>query len=157
MIIKRFKLYPDCHWVYYEVFIHDTREAMRKANPGNDDADGLCRGWLTGHVPSGKIRPKLGEIHLFDKKPGFGISTHEICHAVFRYFGVRRDFKLDWGMIGYSSKGGMASHREEAFCWVMGNMARQFVINFHQKTQFRPGPQNSFSPIKRTMRCATFQ
>lgn len=161
MILRKFRLYPDCHWVYFQVVIYDTHEAMNKATGQPENVRGLCKGWLIGHVPSGKIKPKIGEIHLYSKQPGIGVSSHEICHAVHRYFWVRKELGLGYGKVGHRRDPALASHKEEAFCWVLGEMIRQFCIAFHErKIDRRPTLKRlkqTFNPIEKTMLCRSFQ
>lgn len=159
MIIKQFRLYPDCHWVYFDVIIHHNRKSLMAATGEEGTVVGLCKGWLTGHVPSGRIKPKIGEIHLFAKRTGIGITSHEICHAVHRYFSIRNDLKIGYGLTLHKTDGGRyASHKEESFCWVLGEMVRQFCVNFHRKRgQEQILKQTTIRPIKASMRCAAFQ
>lgn len=156
MIERRFKLYPDCHWVYFEVFIHSSQRAMNLHTQNPKNVAGLCKGWLTMLIPKKgskepeRIKAKIGEIHLSRQKCTVGISTHEICHAVHRYLWVRRQLKLGYGMSHYRPARGdnLADHREESFCWVMGNMYRQFCIHFHQRVRkWKPDLDSTISPI----------
>jgi hypothetical protein len=77
MIIKQFRLYPDCHWVYFDVIIHHNRKSLMAATGEEGTVVGLCKGWLTCHVPSGRIKPKIGEIHLFAKLTGISSTSHD--------------------------------------------------------------------------------
>lgn len=155
MIIKQFKIYPDEHWAYYEVFIHHNKQAMQKAAGQPEGVLGLCRTWTVIQVqPKGftrkdYLKPSLGEVHLFAARTGVGIASHELCHAAFGYFATRKKLGIGIGLRYYKKQPHMCSAEEEAFCWVIGNMIRQFSINFYGKRQYKPFKQTTIRPIRK--------
>jgi hypothetical protein len=156
MIVKQFRLYPDSHWLFFDVIIHHTRAAMYKFLPqcAPHNFDGICRSWVTilekgdrngRHFIS---QPKIGEIHLFMKRTGVGITCHEICHAVHHYFWIRRRCNAGCVLVDYRQSWNNASAREEAFCWVQGEMFRQFCVSFHAKRKVRLLKQRTIRPVR---------
>lgn len=157
MIIKQFKIYPDEHWAYYEVFIHHNKRAMQKAADQPKGVLGCCKSWTIIHVqPKGSrkkdyLKPSLGAIHVTDGWTGrwLGIFSHELCHAAFGYFATRKELGIGIGLRGYKQEAGLCNAEEEAFCWILGNMMRQFCLNFHGKRQYKPGRQTRMRPIRK--------
>jgi hypothetical protein len=155
MIWKTFKLYPDLHWLYFDVIIHTDRKSFIKATK-DKDAIGLCRSWSTIYVdPKSRAvwhhisKPKIGEIHLFKGRCTVGISSHEICHAVHHYFWIRENSNAGKVMVDYRGAARLASAREESFCWVMGEMYRQFCVNFHAGKTCRKERQKTLHPVRK--------
>lgn len=130
--MRTFRIYPDNHFVYFEVIIHGTLPALRKAYGGKKcGALGYCRPTLTIYFPpkGSRMSPHftgcIGEVHLCKKHLTMGIIAHEICHATFAYFGLRKQCKLGHGYRGKTDKGNV-DEKEEAWCWINGNLNRAF-------------------------------
>lgn len=158
MIWKTFRLYPDLHWLYVDVIIHHNKKAMYKALPQckPHTFDGICRSWVTifDRVDAGSKRffisqPKVGEIHLHRGRCTVGISSHEICHAVHHYFWLRRRSNAGQVLRDYNPRWNDCSTREEAFCWVMGEMYRQFCVNYHSGTTAKKVKQRTILPVRK--------
>jgi hypothetical protein len=152
MILKQFKIYPDNHWVWIEVFIHHSQKAMVKFvdDPALKDFHGLSRGGYTVKIHkngSESLTGQIGELHFHRGAMGAGTVSHESTHATFRYFQHRLRFKLK----PMSKKSGRdVSSWEENFCWVLGNIANQIYRHYWGKRkQIKPQFKCWFPPIPR--------
>jgi hypothetical protein len=126
---RDFNLFPDGGFLFIRVRVHKNKRVMRYAlrhrHPGRCEA--VCCGgdayvkkdghyWFSG---------KFAEVHLHSDYFGIGVISHELCHATHEYFRSLRHHRLGH-VISRKVDPRMASQQEEAFCWVLGNLVRQF-------------------------------
>lgn len=132
-----FRVYPDNGFLYFTVTIFRSVKQMHAQDNVSVNKN-YCAICLGGY----KIRLKrnlrvcvtgsMGQIWIPESRYRIGIITHECAHAAFRY--LDRRFK-QWKLTPktrFSKNGrGNCSDRDEVYCWVLGNLVRQIVLNYN--------------------------
>lgn len=143
----RFKLYHDNGETFCRVYIwpsvRDMIAFLEKIHCQGErgayaDTAAIHRGFEIIHTdPRGGNRwtHEIGEVHFPSRWCRAGIMAHELAHAAHHYMRLRRKYGLD--ASGPTRRGiripkhAEASEREEMFCWVLGNLVRQFCLCYY--------------------------
>ena len=151
--LRRFYLYPDGGWIHFRVFIWKTQHDMWLALPdkGANFAAISCGGErYVKRKKRWQFRGEIGQLHFYHDSARTGIITHECCHAAHTYFRFRKWFapivvKDD---SPYRPGRKWVTNREEVFCWVMGNLVREFIVRREKLCCQPKAMPNWFNPVK---------
>ena len=135
----QFRIYPSKDRnLFYTVFIFKRKRHaqgyIREQNKliGCPDTQGdflaITRGWTSLKVnpdgTDGETGRDIGQIVFCEKACRVGIVSHEMTHAtIFWAKRMRKPFKKIFN-------GGDENPEHEEFCWVQGNLVRQFWVGW---------------------------
>lgn len=137
-LLAKFKIHPRGRWHFFTVFVWKRVEDMRRElkrcgvrRTAHTEAICCCNE-VINVSPDGKVRRTgcMGQIHFHRGSFSMGIITHECGHAALAWV---RHKGID---PAHSDGSGDASESEEAFCWVLGNLARQVVLKTSRQWDF---------------------
>lgn len=150
--LRRFYLYPDGGWIHFRVFIWKTQHDMFLALPdkGTNYEAISCGGERYVEVKKRwQFCGEIGQLHFHYDSARMGIITHECCHAAHAYFRFRRWF--DPVIVSderHNSSRKWVTDREEAFCWIIGNLVREFIFRWQKMRGKAKAAPNWFNPVK---------
>lgn len=155
--VRTFYIHPDGGWIHLRVFIWKTKNDMYVALPdkgpyvfaaiscGGDRYVEVKRNGRTRYQFCGEI----GQLHFHEDQVRTGIITHECCHGAHTYFRYRKRFDpiviLD-STRNYGRRS--VKDTEEAFCWVMGNMVREFFCRLDKRRGKLTCSPSWFRPVR---------
>jgi len=103
--LRRFKVYPEGRWLYWNVELYSDLRDMRRAYAikkrivngntsdgsrmfGGSGATGLClpTTWISYKTGKARTYPSLGTIMFAFPHTGAKVVSHEVSHAVSSYF-----------------------------------------------------------------------
>lgn len=113
---------------YYQVYLWNSLEHLRKNSLDSEDAQAVCNHNHTTMIvsPDGTeieyIPPKLGEIHFAFNYWNEEIVSHEILHAVFNVIRtlMPEGFKMIESQEDYASNSKNEFSTEEYVCYLFG-------------------------------------
>lgn len=152
--LRTFYLYPDGGWIHFRVFVWKTKHDMYLAIPNQRtyNFEAISVGG-DRYVQVGKrwqFCGEIGQLHFYEDTVRTGIITHECCHAAYAYFRFRRWFQpvvyKDRTMPG--SRRESVTQREECFCWIMGNLVREFIFRYHRMRGEPKAAPGWFKPVR---------
>jgi hypothetical protein len=137
-LLAKFRVYPRGRYHFFQVFVwkcrKDMHRALRKACvPTDNHCDGICCCNTTLHVKRNghwRASGQLGQIHFHARCFSMGVITHESGHAALYWAEICKINPM------HSDGSGWASKQQEAFCDVLGNIARQIVLNTEKQWKF---------------------
>lgn len=109
---------------YVEVFLWSSREELhKKTREKGDDTDygGLYKPESYIIYPRFKVKPKLGEIHLYRGRTGVGLISHEVLHCIIDY--AQKVTVKGIGTIDISDN----NDDLERLCFIQGELVRKIA------------------------------
>lgn len=136
-LLAKFNIYPKGRWFFFQVFVwkkvSDMRRTLKSCGCPYRHTEAICcANRLIDCRKSRKVRKTglLGQIHFYRGSFTMGIITHETTHAALAW-------AREVGCNPTTRNGDrLASKEEEAFCWVLGNLARQIVLKTSRQWNF---------------------
>lgn len=137
-LLAKCVVYPKGRWFYFNVYVWKRRKDMQQALQQGQIADvGHCEAICVSSITldctnrSPRMTGCIGQIHFHSESFMVGIITHECGHAALAW--ARR---VGVDLTEPKQAGDWASNAEEAFCWVLGNLARQVVLKVNRQWKF---------------------
>lgn len=131
-----FRVYPEGQFLYCEVKIWPTKQAMHNHLPLSGTYVASCGGREQYIIPpKGKGRTRktglFAEANFHRGQIGIEVVSHEMTHAAFA-FAQRRNLNLNEIVDKTFRAGGRNAMLdihgpEERFCYALGQMCRQFI------------------------------
>lgn len=134
--LRHFYLHPDGDWIHFRVFIWKTKDDMfasTRCKEKNFEAIHQGGERYVKHKGRWTFCGELGQLHFYEDSARCGIIVHECCHAAHAYFRFRSWFQPVVVKDPKRNKSrASVSDREEAFCWIMGNLFREFQFRWQR-------------------------
>lgn len=129
--------------LYFTVCVWRTLREFRLSNPGNSHALGLCRSHMRMRIYKSRpdrLLPECGELHFAQYHLRIGIITHEFTHAAIEW-AARTGVIPDFSKLNRDQHCTLRRHsNEERFCYVLGNMVKEFIRRCYDDGVFNNPP-----------------
>lgn len=146
--LRQFDIHPDGGWIHFSVFIWKTKTDMHAAlSPQQPNYEAISLGGHNYKLIGNRWRftGRIGQLHFYNDSVRTGIITHECCHAAHSYFRFRK--RMCPIVLPKQADRSKCSEREEAFCWIMGNLVREFTLCLHHKRKGLKCAPNWFKQV----------